>query len=330
MIEKILITGASGFVGYHLTRAAKEAGMEVHAAVRKSSDVSEIRSVVDKFVYPDFADEASIKALLESENYNYVVHAAAMTRAKREEDLDKVNVGYTKNLASACFSLKNPIRRFVFVSSLAAIGPVPYASNLIDECNPYCPVTAYGRSKSKAELALSEFDDQPVTILRPTAVYGPREKDIFILFKTMNGGMDAYVGKSPQKLSFIYVTDLVQAILNACRFDQGGKNSYNLSDGHIYDRYEMAKIFKEFTQKKMIRMHIPLGIVKAVAVIFERVYKNSKTIPVLYPERLNELTAENWGCDISLAQSQIQYQPKYNLKAGLMEALAWYKENKWL
>lgn len=330
MIEKILITGASGFVGYHLTRAAKEAGMEVHAAVRKSSDVSEIRSVVDKFVYPDFANEASIKALLEAENYTYVVHAAAMTRAKREEDLEKVNVDYTKNLASACFSLKNPISRFVFVSSLAAIGPVSYHSDLIKECNPYCPVTTYGRSKRKAELALRDFDDQPLTILRPTAVYGPREKDIFILFKTMNGGMDAYVGRSPQKLSFIYVADLVQAILNACRFDQGGKNSYNLSDGHIYDRYEMAKIFREFTQKKMIRMHIPLGIVKVVAVIFERLYKNSKTIPVLYPERLNELTAENWGCDISLAQSQIQYQPKYNLRAGLMEALAWYKENKWL
>jgi len=106
MIEKILITGASGFVGYHLTRAAKEAGMEVHAAVRKSSDVSEIRSVVDKFVYPDFADEASIKALLESENYTYVVHAAAMTRAKREEDLEKVNVGYTKKLGIGLFFFK--------------------------------------------------------------------------------------------------------------------------------------------------------------------------------------------------------------------------------
>ena len=77
MIEKVLITGASGFVGYHLTRAAKEAGMEVHAAVRKSSDVSEIRSVVDKFVYPDFSDEESIRELLEAENYTYVVHAAA-------------------------------------------------------------------------------------------------------------------------------------------------------------------------------------------------------------------------------------------------------------
>lgn len=330
MIEKILITGASGFVGYHLTRAAKSAGMEVHAAVRKSSNVSEIRSVVDKFVYPDFTDEASIKALLESENYTYVVHAAAMTRAKHESDLEKVNVDYTKNLSAACFAIKNPIKRFVFVSSLAAIGPVSYDSDLINEHNPYHPVTAYGRSKKKAEISLESFEDQPVTVLRPTAVYGPREKDIFILFKTMNGGMDPYVGKSPQKLSFIYVTDLVQAILNACRFDQGGKKVYNLSDGQVYDRYEMARIFKEFSQKRMIRMHIPLGIVKAIASLFERLYKNSKAIPVLYPERLNELTAENWGCDIAMAQRHIQYEPKYHLRDGLLEALAWYKENKWL
>ncbi len=330
MIEKILITGASGFVGYHLTRAAKAAGMEVHAAVRKSSDVSEICSVVDRFVYPDFSDEGSIRTLLEAENYSYVVHAAAMTRAKREEDLEKVNVVYTKSLAAACFSLKNPIKRFVFVSSLAAIGPVRYDAMLIDEGNPYHPVTAYGRSKQKAELILNDFKDYPLTILRPTAVYGPREKDIFILFKTMNGGMDAYVGRSPQKLSFIYVADLVQAILHACRFDQGGKQVYNLSDGQVYSRYDMAKIFKDFSQKRMFRMHIPLGIVKAIAVIFELLYRKSKAIPVLYPERLNELTAENWGCDISAAQRHIQYQPKYDLKKGLMEALAWYKENKWL
>jgi len=304
--------------------------MEVHAAVRKSSDVSEIRSVVDKFVYPDFSDEGSIRELLEAESYTYVVHAAAMTRAKREEDLEKVNVGYTKNLASACFSLKNPIKRFVFVSSLAAIGPVRYDAILIDESNPYHPVTAYGRSKQKAELVLNDFKDYPITILRPTAVYGPREKDIFILFKTMNGGMDAYVGRSPQKLSFIYVVDLVQAIIDACRFDQGGKQVYNLSDGQVYSRYEMAKIFKEFSQKRMFRMHIPLGLVKTIAVIFELLYRKSKAIPLLYPERLNELTAENWGCDIAAAQRHIKYQPKYDLKKGLMEALAWYKENKWL
>ena len=142
--------------------------------------------------------------------------------------------------------------------------------------------------------------------------------------------MDAYVGRSPQKLSFIYVADLIQAIIHACRFDQGGKQVYNLSDGQVYSRYDMAKIFKDFSQKRMFRMHIPLGIVKAIAVIFELLYRKSKAIPVLYPERLNELTAENWGCDISAAQRYIQYQPKYDLKKGLMEALAWYKENKWL
>ena len=82
--------------------------------------------------------------------------------------------------------------------------------------------------------------------------------------------------------------------------------------------------------RQRFRMHIPLGVVKAIAVIFERLYKNSKAIPVLYPERLNELTAENWGCDISAARRHIQYQTKYDFRTDLMEALAWYKENKWL
>ncbi|MDH5825409.1 NAD-dependent epimerase/dehydratase family protein [Sphingobacterium faecium] len=330
MRKKILITGASGFVGYHLVQAAREAGLEVHAAVRKTSDVSEIKSFVDQFVYPDFKDKDAIKGFLEQEQYTYVVHAAAMTRAKNEKDLVDVNVGYSQHLADAVFESKIPLERFVFISSLAAIGPVAYDADPITEQNEYRPVTAYGRSKVLAERMLDKHADSKLSIIRPTAVYGPKEKDLFILFKTLNAGFDAYIGKAPQKLTFVYVKDLAHAILNACFFDAGGKKVYNITDGFVYDRYEMATIFKKYSAKSLFRFHLPFTLVKGVARVMELAYKNSSSIPVLYPERLNELTAPSWACDISLSKENIQYRPNYDLDAGLKLTLQWYRDHKWL
>ncbi|UIR56387.1 NAD(P)-dependent oxidoreductase [Sphingobacterium sp. SRCM116780] len=330
MNKKILITGASGFVGYHLVQAAHEAGLEVHAAVRKTSDVSEIKAFVNKFVYPNFKDKESLIELLEQEQYAYIVHAAAMTRAKNEKDLIDVNVGYTEHLAGAIREANIPLERFVFISSLAAVGPVAYDAPAINERNKFHPVTAYGRSKVLAEQMLEKQQNDKLSIIRPTAVYGPREKDLFVLFKTLNSGFDAYIGKSPQKLTFVFVKDLVDAILNACFFDTGKMTAYNITDGLVYDRYDMAAIFKKYTAKSLFRFHIPFTIVKGVARVMELAYKKSKAIPVLYPERLNELTAASWACDISASKENIQYNPKYDLDTGLKITLQWYRDHKWL
>lgn len=331
MKEKVLITGASGFVGFHLVEAAKSAGLEVHAAVRKSSAVSQIEHAVDKFVYPDYEDTDGLVALLEEHQYQYVIHAAAMTRAKKEEDLVRVNKQYTLNLFSAVFKAAIPLKRATFVSSLAAVGPISIEQGLLSELSPYHPVTAYGRSKRESEKAVKDqFGDKPLTIIRPTAVYGPREKDIYVLFKTLNSGVDAYIGRSPQQLSFIYVKDLVQAILQSCFATHAQFKIYNITDGQAYGRYEMANIFNNVLQKKTFRIHLPHGVVGLVARLFEWAYKRSAKIPVLYPERLNELTAANWACDITAARRELGFNPQFDLKKGLEETLLWYKEHKWL
>lgn len=330
MTKKILITGASGFVGFHLVSAASEAGYEVHAAVRKSSRITDIKPFVDKFIYPDFKQITSLVSLFSSEKYDYVIHAAAMTKAKSEAEMIAVNVGVTERLLEAAFQVPEPPKRFVFVSSLAAIGPVGYLDELITESTPYNPVTMYGRSKREAEkMVRAKFPDKPISIMRPTAVYGPREKDLFILFDTMNKGLDAYVGRAPQKLSFVYVGDLVDALLRACVSPQQGQEVFNISDGGIYSRYEMAEIFKKTFRRKLIRIHVPYALVKTVAQISQWLYSKSPKTPVLYPERLGELTAENWGCDITHARQRLGYRPRYDLDSGLTESLRWYKENNW-
>ncbi len=331
MKERVLITGASGFVGFHLVEAAKSAGLEVHAAVRKSSSISQIEHAVDKFVYLDYEDHEGLISVLEENQYQYVIHAAAMTRAKEEKDLIRVNRDYTLKFFSAIFDADIPLKRVTFVSSLAAVGPIAIQDGLISERTAYRPVTAYGRSKREIELVLKDrFADKPITIIRPTAVYGPREKDIFILFKTLNSGVDAYIGRKPQQLSFIYVDDLAKVILQSCLVTHAQFKVYNISDGNIYSRYEMADIFKKTLNKRAIRVHIPFFVIKKIAHLFEWAYKRSPNIPVLYPERLNELTAANWGCDVSAARRELGFNPKFDLVTGLTETLMWYKENRWL
>ncbi|MBD1427280.1 NAD-dependent epimerase/dehydratase family protein [Sphingobacterium arenae] len=329
-MKKILVTGASGFVGFHLVSAAHEAGYEVHAAVRKTSQVSDIESFVDKFVYPDFNQLNSLATLFTSEKYDYIIHAAAMTKAKSEDEMMDANVRVTERLTQAAFESPNPPQRLVYVSSLAAIGPLSYLDGPITEFTPYHPVTMYGRSKREAEkMICANFADKPISIIRPTAVYGPRERDLFILFHTMNKGIDAYVGRAPQKLSFVYVKDLVEALLQACVSPQERLDIFNISDGGVYSRYEMAEIFKRTFRKKLMRIHVPYAIVKSVARVSQWLYSNSAKTPVIYPERLEELTAENWECDISHAQIVLGYRPSYNLDKGLTDSLQWYQKNNW-
>jgi len=308
-------------VGSHLVERASASGWEVHAAVRRSSRLEGIAPSVSRFVYPDFGSADDLKKLFDSEKYTHVVHAAALTKAKSEADMHRVNAGCTENLLSAAFGSANPPERFVFVSSLAAIGPVAHDALLINESTPYRPVTMDGRSKQAAEEIIgAKFADCPVTIIRPTAVYGPREKDLAMLFEAMRKGLDAYIGRAPQKLSFIYVSDLVDALLLAC---EAGTAVFNLTDGNVYSRYAMADVFRQITGKRPLRIHIPYALVEKAALLSQWLYRRSAKTPVLYPERLNELTAPNWGCDIAWAERTLGFRPKYDLEKGLRETLAW-------
>ena len=332
MKTKLFVTGASGFVGSHLVEAAKNLGWEVHAAVRSSSKTDDINAYVDKFVYPNFGDMEALKHLFHTEQYDYIIHAAALTKSKSEAEMLRVNVGMTQNLMQAAFDEGVNIKRFVYVSSLAAIGPIPYNSEAaIQEDTAYRPLTVYGRSKRTSELNIKKrFSDKDISVFRPTAVYGPREKDLFILFDTLNKGLDPYIGANPQKLSFIYVKDLVDILLQGCEVPQEGLEFYNISDGQVYSKYAMADIFRKTFKKKALRLHIPYRVVAFVARISQMLYKNSSKTPVIYPERLGELTAENWSCDISKAKQKLGFNPQYNLEKGLTATLLWYKNNNWL
>jgi nucleoside-diphosphate-sugar epimerase len=329
MKKRVLITGASGFVGYHLIAECLASNLEVYAAVRPSSNIKHLSSFDIKYTDLDFSDIASLKLELEDKQYSYIIHASGITAAKSKAEYNTVNAEYSKNLAIAAVSADLPLEKFVFVSSLAALGPLSDLSATIEDNSAAQPVTNYGESKLLAERYLQEVEGLPLVIIRPTAVYGPREKGIFILFQTINKGLEPHIGSFKQQISFIYVTDLAKIIVKSL-FSAVTKKQYNVSDGHIYDRYALAEGVKKALQKKTLKFHLPVAAVAVLAALMERLYKNSAASPALNKEKMNELTAVNWACSINRVRDDLGFSPQYNLEAGVLETVNWYKENKWL
>lgn len=326
--KKVLITGASGFVGYHLIEEALKANLEVYAAIRPNSDKSHLSAFHIQYVNLNYSDIPALKQALEDQQYNYIIHAAGTTKAKSKADYNLVNAEYTRNLAKAALEAKINLDKFVFVSSLAALGPLTDLSAEIQDNTPPCPVTNYGASKVLAEQYLAGLTGLPLLIIRPTAVYGPREKDLFILFNSVNKGLEPHIGRFKQQLSFVYVKDLVKVILKALTVPVVHK-AYNISDGKVYDRYALATYSKKALNRKTFKFHLPVSLVALLAAIMDFIYSNSKNTPTLNKEKMAELTAVNWACSITNAINELGYVPEYNLENGVMQTIKWYKLNNW-
>ena len=215
---KILVTGASGFIGSFIVEEALRQGMETWAAVRPTSSKKYLQDERIHFINLNLSSKEELINQLDGQEFDYVVHAAGATKCLHADDFYKVNTEGTKNLVGALIALKMPIKRFVFVSSLSIFGAIreeqPYQE--ITEHDTPKPNTAYGKSKWETEKYLDSLGIQfPYIILRPTGVYGPREKDYFLMAKSIKQHVDFAVGYQRQDITFVYVQDVVQAVFLA-------------------------------------------------------------------------------------------------------------------
>lgn len=322
--KKLLITGSNGFVGSHLAEMALDNGFEVFAAVRKTSDVRYLQGLNLTLVYPDYRNVNSVTALLDQYGITHIAHVAGMTKARTCEDYTEANATVTVTLARAALATKVAIQKFVFVSSMAVMGPVE-ADGQLNEGSVPNPVTLYGKSKWLAEQYLEQYPELPLITLRPTAVYGPRDKDMQIVINMVRKGWELYLGKAPQLLSFIYVKDLCQAILQALDSPLSRK-TYILSDGINYDRYAFATQVKNELNRKTVRLHLPVGIVAGFLGIMDKIMPSRNSI--LNKDKLKELTG-SWACSIEKAKNELGFSPGYHLKKGMGETIAWNKAGNW-
>jgi nucleoside-diphosphate-sugar epimerase len=329
MKKRVLITGATGFVGYHLIKSALANDLEVYANVRRSTAADHLKDFAINYVDLDLASIYLLQENIEDKKYDYIVHAAAVTKAKNLDEYNRVNAIYSRNLALAASKSTHAIKKFVFISSLAALGPLTEKNGKLTDQGASNPVTNYGISKALAETYLAQISNLPLIIFRPTAVYGPREKDIFILIKTIKVGLELYIGKQEQELSFIYATDLADIIINALASDVVGK-SYNISDGAVYSRSSLATYVSKALGKKTFTVNVPVPLIKGLAWSMERLYGVFNKIPALNVDKIKELTAINWGCDIKNIQKDFGFVPQFGLEQGLNETINWYRKNNWL
>ncbi len=332
-MKKILITGASGFIGSSLIEEALKRGYEVYAGVRKSSSRKYLADERIKFFELDFTDSQKLKDQISDFSskhgkFDYVIHNAGITKAKAIQDFFTVNSQYTKNFVDGLISSNNVPEKFVYMSSLAAHGPGT-TQNPIKQTDEQKPVTSYGRSKLESENYLRSLNGFPYIIIRPTAVYGPRDKDIFILLKMLNKHVEAYIGFGKQVLSFVFVKDLVSAIFLAMESPLKQKD-YFVSDGSIYDSKEFNIIAKKHLGKKTISVTVPTAVVRPIAFVTETIASIFGNIATLNRERVNEFEARNWSVDTTPLKDEIGFRAAYDLDRGLKETIDWYKANGWL
>ncbi len=330
---KILITGASGFIGSFIVEEALSRGLEVWAAVRKSTNRKYLKDERINFLELNFGDVEQLKTALADHAFDYVVHAAGATKCIKAEDFFKVNTEGTKNFVNALKATNQPMKRFVYLSSLSVFGAIrekmPH-TEILDTDTPQ-PNTAYGKSKYEAEKWLFQQNNLPLVVLRPTGVYGPRETDYFLMVKSIKGHSDFAVGYDRQDITFIYVKDLVQAVFKSMEHDECVGKAYFLSDGDVYESVTFSDLIKkELGIKFLLRIKAPIWVLRIVTAVGDRWMKMTGKMSALNNDKFNILKQRNWMCDITPAKRDMDFKPEYNLERGVKEAIAWYKDNGWL
>ncbi len=330
-MKKLLITGANGFIGSFLVEEALKRNYEVFAGIRKTSNKEYLTDPRIKFIELNFSDTGLLgRQISELPCFDYVIHNAGTTKAFKKKDYYTTNCQYTKNLADVLIKQKKAAGKFIYMSSLAAYGPGDkLQQNVITSSDIPKPVTSYGKSKLESEKYLSSLTGFPHIIIRPTVVYGPREKDLLTVFKLINNNLELFVGFKNQKLTFIYVKDLVKAVFQMMESNVEN-NGYFVSDGNVYDAESLGNIIKEQLGKKTIRIYIPTALARAIAFISETTKYITRKQPILNYDKVNELECVNWKCDTRPIIDEFNFKADYDLSRGITETIEWYKKSKWL
>lgn len=307
---RILITGASGFIGSFLCEEAMKRGFDTWAGMRTHSNKRWLNMSGLNFITLDLTDRNVLKQQLCGQHFDVVVHAAGATKCLRKEDFDLHNFQCTQNLVETMAELGEMPQQFIYMSSLSAI----YGST-------------YGESKLKTEEWLKQ-KAIPLAIFRPTGVYGPREKDYMMMAESIRNHIDFAVGLNEQKLTFVYVRDLVGAIFAAIDKGITDGSTFNVTDGQVYSSREFSDLIqKELEVKHVLHITAPLWLLKVISVISEEWGKFTGKPSTLNRDKYKIMAQRDWTCDISPLLNTLEYQPQWQLERGVKETIAWWKEN---
>jgi nucleoside-diphosphate-sugar epimerase len=327
---RVLLTGGSGFLGSYVAEKLASGGHSVRALVRPNS----ARRFLEKLPGVEFApgaieDRASLTAAVAG--VDAVVHVAGIVKARKPEEFFAVNTQGTKNLLDASLQ-RGGLRRFVYVSSLAAIGPSLDGTPIHENADPR-PVTHYGRSKLEAERAvLAEAQKLPVTVIRPPLIYGPRDRETLAFFTSIKNGVLPVMGDGRNTLSVIYGEDCADAIARAATMtDAPSGRAYFVDDGSVLVwREALRDIENALGKKAFVRIGLPMGAIKVAAAATQLWGKVTNTAQMLTLDKVNELSQRHWVCSGDGARTDLGWQPKTTWAEGVRKAVDWYRAEGWL
>ena len=327
-MANFFVTGATGFIGSFVAAQLIELGHTVFALVRETSNRRWIKDLPLEIVTGSLDKPESYTDILKK--CEYIVHLAGTTKAFDPKDYYRGNVNATRFLLDQIV-LENPnIKKFVQVSSQAAVGPSPN-SDLIDESVPMNPVTDYGKSKRDCEeLVWKYIEKLPITIIRPPSVYGPRDTDVYNAFKTIKSGLNLQVGTIDQLVSIVYVEDLARGIIDAALSEKTTGKTYFLCEEKPYRWSEVAKIIGRKMNKKFITIKIPYFFAWIISSFLEIIAKLQKKTTILNRQKMIEVKQHFWTLDSTRAKKDFSYKTRFPLENGIERTVDWYRANGWL
>lgn len=334
-MKRVLVVGAGGFAGGFLVEEGLRRGYEVYAGVRESTSRKYLTDARIKFVVFDFDNRGSLESTLREtlpgdEKWDWIVYNLGATKAISFLDFSRINYQYLKDFLEALKAAGKEPEKFLLMSSLSVHGPrhEKDGKKFIESDIP-SPNTRYGASKLKAEMLLT-MENIPYIIFRPTGIYGPRDKDYFLMLKTISKGFDFSAGYKKQMLTFIYVEDLARAVYDALEKAPVG-NTYLISEDRNYSQKEFRKIASKALGKRgVLSVPLPLWAVKVVSKVAEKWGIVRMKPSTLNSDKYNIMAQRNWDVDVSKAKRDFGFTPRVSLEEGVNKAVEWYREQSWL
>lgn len=329
---KILVTGASGFLGGHLAEHLTARGYTLRALVRKTSNTSLLRELGVELAYGDITSPETLGPA--TRGVDAVIHLAAYyTFFGKKQLYELVNVKGTEWLARA--ALENGVKRFIYCSSTEAIGPVKEPPG--DENTPLNPQFEYGRSKARAEKIVRELASQGLqyTIIRPSGIYGPRNVDdvsYWFITSYAEGGLASKVkiGLGESLVQFAHVKDVVQGFALALEKENAVNQTYIISEDKWYTYNQVYQILHEITGQGPPTLKLPPTIAKILLAPLELYDRATRQGNLMHRTALVDSVTTHRAYSVEKAKRELGYQPHYNLKTGLAETIEWYRQNGYL
>ncbi len=325
---KILVTGASGFVGSHVADRLLAGGYQVRALLREHSSEEWLKGKPVEIARANLAQIESLRTPVEG--IDAIIHVGGVTAAKNKQGFYDGNLVPTRNLLEAVRRFNPKIERFVLCSSQTAVGPSLDGQPVTERTPPH-PITTYGKSKRAAEEECERArEDFPVTILRLSAIYGPRDTAILTFFQTVDKRLKPLIGMQDKWVNLAHVSDIADAVLLAIEKSEAKNETYFIGSQMHYTWRDVSNLTAEILKRRGLTVRLPHALVYSVAG-FSEFFSIFRSKPsVLNWEKGRDMVQPNWICSVEKAVQEIGYRQRVSLEDGIRDTTDWYRREGWM